>query len=134
MAGKPRRDLNDKQELYAKWLALPPLERSPGTQIAMAKELGVTNRTLRMWQKLPHIHKYIVDLYTKRLVELVGPATNTLELAIAEPKKVSRVSFDAARYIVQDWAKKQQGPSNIVRNIVDMYERYHPGDKLNANR
>jgi len=134
MAGKPRRDLNDKQELYAKWLALPPLERSPGTQIAMAKELGVTNRTLRMWQKLPHIHKYIVDLYTKRLVELVGPATNTLELAIAEPKKVSRVSFDAARYIVQDWAKKQQGPSNIVKNIVDMYERYHPGDKLNANR
>jgi len=120
--------LTDKQIVYAEWLAKPPLERSPATQKEMAAILSVTPMTLQTWQKLPQVIQLVNKLYADKLITLVGPATALLEQAIKKPGSVSRVSFDCAKYIVQDWAKKYQGDGGVVKTIADLYRKYHPSD------
>lgn len=41
-----------KQQRYIDWLAETKYDRSPVNRELLAKELGVTSRTLRRWQKL----------------------------------------------------------------------------------
>jgi len=41
-----------KQRRYIEWLAETKYDRSPVNRELLAKELGVTSRTLRRWQKL----------------------------------------------------------------------------------
>ena len=125
--------LTPQQVAFGEWLALSPWERSPATQKEMAVKLGVTARTLQLWAKIPQIRELVNKLYADKLIALVGPATALLEQAIKKPGGVSRVSFDCAKYIVQDWAKKYQGGGNVVKSIADLYQKYHPNDSLESN-
>jgi len=120
--------LTTEQTVFAEWLALPPLERSPATQKEMATVLGVSPRTLQLWVKMPPLKQLVNQLYSDRLIALVAVATALLEQAIKKPGSVSRVSFDCAKYIVQDWAKKYQGGGDVVKSIADLYRKYHPED------
>jgi len=120
------KDLTPLQITYAEWLATPPLERSPAEQKELAAILEVTPRTLMLWKKLPQLLKLVNELYADRLITLVGPATELLEKAIKKPDSVSRVSYDAARYIVQDWGRKYQAGEGIEKTIADMYKKYNP--------
>lgn len=122
MAGKDQ--LTAEQTLFAEWLASPPLER--GTQKDIATKLGVEPRTLRRWEKLPEIHLLVYKLFADNLIALVGPATQLIEKAIKHPGSVSRVSYDAAKYIVSDWGKQYQQEDVVIKSIRDMYKRYNP--------
>ena len=116
--------LSAEQILFAEWLAFSPMER--GTQKDIAAKLGVEPRTLRRWEKLPEVHTLVHKLFADNLIALVGPATQLIENAIKHPGSVSRVSYDAARYIVSDWGKQYQQEGVVIKSIQDMYKRYHP--------
>ena len=45
--------LTKRQRLFADWLATSKYERQPPTQRLLANELGVHERTLSRWKKLP---------------------------------------------------------------------------------
>jgi len=121
---KTKNKLTDKQILFSEWLASSPLER--GMQKDMAERLEVSEQTLVTWKKLPEIKELVYKIYQENLIDLVGPATKLLEKAIKNPGSVSRVSYDCARYIVQDWSKKYQGDGGIARSIADLYNKYNP--------
>ena len=118
--------LSENQLTLAQWLAKPPWERSPKTQKELASDLNVTSRTLQLWEKLPEINQLVITLNINKLASLVSPATALLELAIRKPGSVDRVSFDAAKYVVQDWAKRNQVQGDVVQSISDLYKKFHP--------
>lgn len=71
----PRGQRNDAARMkFASWLVLPPSQRVPKTQEALAKEMGVANSTLSAWRRLPLIQaitKDWRDAYAARFSEVV---------------------------------------------------------------
>ncbi len=63
-----RTELSDKQRDYLEWLLVHPLERTPQTKLEMAQQLGVTDRTLRTWEK----KDYFIEAWNERADEEVG--------------------------------------------------------------
>ena len=122
------KQLDEKQTFFAEWLATPIMERSPATMEALSTQLSVTRVTLSNWKKRPEIIQLVNQLYTEKLIELVGPATELLRNAVKKPGSISRVSFDCAKYIVSDWGKKYQGDGGVVRSIADLFKKYHPDE------
>lgn len=120
-----RTELNTQQRLYADWLALVPQERSPKTYGEMASMLEVSVRSLYLWEKDPAIIQLVSKTYEEKLINLVGPATDALSNALKNPTSITRVAFDCAKYIVQDWAKKYQGDGGVVKSIADLYKKYN---------
>lgn len=118
-------ELDPKQIAFAEWLCMPPWERSPNTIKELADQLDVTRQTVNNWKKLPEVIHLVNAINAERLNSLVAPATALLERAIEHPGSVNRVSFDAARYIVQDWGKKTQLEGDITRTLVDLYKKYN---------
>lgn len=57
-----------KQLIYIDWLAISKYERRPATEQLLAKELKVTDRTLRRWKHLPGFKQAII----KRAREFLG--------------------------------------------------------------
>jgi hypothetical protein len=70
MANKP---LNKKQKDYLEWLILPKEDRIPNTKVAYAKELGVTEQALRVWEKLPEFK----ELFEVRLKSMAASPERT---------------------------------------------------------
>ena len=48
-----------EQQAFIEWLALPKEDRIPGTEGALAEELGVDRATLYRWRKLPELHEEV---------------------------------------------------------------------------
>jgi len=133
MKGRPkRRNLTREQLDYAGWLALAPWERVPSTLKEKAKDLGVSDRTLMTWQKLPEVIQAVNEAWADTLASLVGEATAVLKKALKEPNSVTRVDFDAARYIVKDWSKKADMQGDVVRSIVEFYKKYNANDVVES--
>lgn len=65
-----------KQARYIEWLAETKYDRSPVTRELLAKELGVTSRTLRRWQKLEGfgqaVHDRTRELLKEDFPEILG--------------------------------------------------------------
>jgi len=118
--------LTPQQIKFAEWLATVSTQRSPATQRELAVSFGVSERTLKFWKKIPAIWELVSKLNADKLMSLVTPAVALLEKAIEKPGSVNRVSFDAAKSIVQDWAKRRQGQDDIAQTIADLYKKYHP--------
>ena len=57
-----------KQIRFIEWLAAAKADRRPKTQIDLAKEIGVNDKTLTRWKKLPGFR----DAVTARARELLG--------------------------------------------------------------
>ena len=94
------------------------------TQREKAKELGISYATIKLWKTLPEISQMVTELNVERLMELVGPATALMEQAIRKPGSISRVSFDAARYVVQDWGRRSQAQTGVAQTIADLLKKY----------
>jgi hypothetical protein len=67
-------EFNSTQLRYIDWLAASKFERSPTTEQLLAKELGITDRTLRRWKLLPGFREAI----TQRARELLGEDLNEI--------------------------------------------------------
>lgn len=68
-----------KQQLFMEWLALPSRERVPLTEKMLADELGVTDRTLRNWQKLPGFQEDLHDLIRANLGDALSEVTGSFK-------------------------------------------------------
>ena len=68
MPRQTRTEISDKQREYLDWLLVHPLERTPQTKLEMADLLGVTDRTLRAWEK----KDYFIDEWRRRADEENG--------------------------------------------------------------
>jgi hypothetical protein len=47
---------------YMQWLATPEFARNPGTEAALARELGCSNLTLRLWRLRPAFRREVARL------------------------------------------------------------------------
>lgn len=71
--------LSEKQQTYIDWLAISKYERKPMTEALLAKELNVTDRTLRRWKQTPGFRQLI----TKRAREFLGDSLPEIYGALA---------------------------------------------------
>lgn len=49
----------ESQEVYVEWLVTPKAMREPATKTVLAETLGVTLRTLNLWEKTPFVMKEV---------------------------------------------------------------------------
>jgi len=49
----------ESQEVLVQWLVTPKSSREPQTKSALADLLGVTTRTLNLWEKTPHVMRRV---------------------------------------------------------------------------
>ena len=65
-----------RQRQHQLWLATPKPERTPATKEEWAETLGVTDRTLRRWERLPGFYDAVFQLagihLDARLPEVLG--------------------------------------------------------------
>jgi delta 1-pyrroline-5-carboxylate dehydrogenase len=61
--------LSAKKLAFVEWSARTRYERDEPTQEAFAKKIGVTDRTLRRWKKLPEIQTAILERASELLKE-----------------------------------------------------------------
>jgi len=124
-------ELTPEQIAFAEWLAVPRFERVPPTQKELAAQLSVSERTLKNWKKIPEIWVVVGDVNENELRELVPEARAVMEKAIRQPGSINRVTFDAAKHILAQWGEsRERAGGGIVRTIVDLYNKYHPGEEL----
>ncbi len=55
LPGDARGPMLEQKQRYIDWLSLPPNRREPSSQAKMAKELDVSEQTLRAWKRDPRI-------------------------------------------------------------------------------
>lgn len=124
---KSKSSLNEKQQIYAEWLAKPPDERSPSKQSELSIKLNVAERTLSDWKKNPELWKAVNAINVEKMTNLVAPAIALMEKAVkGKQGAVNRVSYDAARGIVKDWGKRtESNQDDVAHTVVELYHKYN---------
>lgn len=98
-------EYSDKQLLYLDWLAISKYERKPATEQLLAKEIGVTDRTLRRWKNLPGFREAI----TQRAREFLNE--NLPEIYGALQREAIKGNFQHIRLALEltgEYAEKQR--------------------------
>lgn len=89
------------QEEYVEWLVTPKALRKPQTKTALAAELGVTLRTLNLWEKTPFVMKE-VSRRTKNQAK-VQNAGDVLEALLITAKDTSSARQVSAAKVYLDY-------------------------------
>lgn len=82
----------ESQELLVQWLVTPKQARDPSTKTALAAELGVTTRTLNLWEKTPFVMRR-VSQETKNQAKVQNAST------VLEALYVTATNSESARQV-----------------------------------
>jgi len=119
---RARSRLSADQIAFAEWLALPFMERQPKHQKDLAAQLGISEKTLTEWKKIPEIWEVRDSVISTKGKELVSEAMAVMEKVLKSPNL--KLASEAARDILDRWAEPTKH-AHIVATIKDMYDRYH---------
>lgn len=104
------------QEEFAEWLALDPRDRKrlrlPATREAWAEGKGISERTLRNWQKLPHVEAILATRLSERApAERPAPAAAAV-VADADASELSLVEqdYEVARRVLMQKVEEATDP------------------------
>ena len=105
-----------KQRMFIEWLARTKFEREPATQGALAKEIGVNEKTISRWKKLPEIWEAV----QKRANELLHEDLPEIKGALRrEAMKGNFQHIKLALEITGEYVEKRQHElSGEVSTIV----------------
>jgi len=121
-AANERKVWNGDQEAFQAWLALPPSERRPRTQRALAAELEIRESTLSEWKRLPGFGEAVHQL------ALTVVRTELADVLHAQVKQAKAGSLAHAQWLFQVtglWQPKHEvtgaggGPFRIEIRTVD---------------
>jgi hypothetical protein len=111
-----------KQIKAIEWLAASKYERTPATQVLLAEQIGVHDKTISRWKKDPDFREAI----TARARELLGENLSEIYAALnREAEKGSFQHIKLAMEMTGEYTPKQEVSGEI--NIKG-YEKVSPDD------
>lgn len=111
-----------QQEVYIQWLATPEPMRDPRTKVAMAELLGVTARTLNLWEKDPWLMRKLLQ-ETKNSIQ-VKKVSSILESLYATATDTGSSRQVAAAKVLLDYSERK------VEEVSAEELREMPADEL----
>lgn len=120
---RSNRILTTDQILYAEWLALPTMERSPRSKDAFAATIGVSPPTLYNWEKLPELWDHRDSILRQYGKDLVPLAMRVIKQSLQQTEN-RKVALDAARDVLSRFADPARTAKLIV-TLQDMYRNPH---------
>lgn len=95
----------EQQEVYLQWLVTPESMREPSTKKAMAELLGVTARTLNLWEKEPAFMRRVMSETKNNIqVKKVSTILESLYVTARNPDSGRQV---AAAKVLLDYADRK---------------------------
>jgi hypothetical protein len=114
------------------WLATPDDDRMPNKHVNMAAELGVDERTLYRWRKLPGFYAEVNKIVDENLGDAYAEVANSLKrLASLGSFQHQKMYLELiGRYVAkQEITGKEGGPLKVVVEYVDA----EPDDNAEAS-
>jgi hypothetical protein len=116
------RNWTASQRKYMVWLATPDDDRMPNKHVNMAAELGVDERTLYRWRKLPGFYAEVNKIVDENLGDAYAEVANSLKrLASLGSFQHQKMYLELiGRYVAkQEITGKEGGPLKVVVEYVD---------------
>jgi hypothetical protein len=126
------RNWTASQRKYMVWLATPDDDRMPNKHVNMAAELGVDERTLYRWRKLPGFYAEVNKIVDENLGDAYAEVANSLKrLASLGSFQHQKMYLELiGRYVAkQEITGKEGGPLKVVVEYVDA----EPDDNAEAS-
>jgi hypothetical protein len=99
-------NMNEKQCLFAIWLATPKKERRPETQKLLAYDLQVDEDTLTNWKSLPGFSQAVIEITKEDLLRAVPEILHRMKNDALQ-SNCSQSITDRVLELTGVWSRKQ---------------------------